>query len=387
LVLTGLDVMAEEGFRRLSKKRVGVLANQASVKSDYEHILTAILRHGIEIAAIFGPQHGIHGQTQANMIEWESFLNPKLGLPVYSLYGETRSPQESMLEGLDVLVVDLQDVGTRCYTYLWTAVLAMKACADASLPVILLDRPNPLGGEVIEGPVLEKGFESFVGLFPLPVRHGLTMGEALTMIDSERGLGCRLEVVKMKRWRRDMLFVDTGLPWVMPSPNIPTSETALLYSGMVLLEGTNISEGRGTTVPFQLLGAPWIEPEKLADTLSKAGLQGAVFRPANFIPTWDKHAGELCGGVQIHVTDRVEFRPVRTAAAVIQSVRNLYPGRFEWLQPPYEYETEIMPIDIISGSDLLRKRTGGMLRLKALFKTWREEERGFLDFRRDHLIY
>ncbi len=387
MILTGCEVLADEKCRRLRKKRVGLLSNQASVKSDYEHVLSAMLRHGIEVAAIFGPQHGIYGQTQANMIEWESYRHPALGIPVYSLYGENRSPTDSMLKGLDVLVIDLQDIGTRCYTYLWTAALAMKACSGASLPVILLDRPNPLGGLEIEGPVLKKGFESFVGLFPLPMRHGLTMGEALTMINREKGIGCELEIVKLKQWKRDMHFADTGLPWVMPSPNIPTSETALLYSGTVLLEGTNISEGRGTTIPFELLGAPWIDPAKLAETISKTALQGAVFRPASFIPTWDKYAGELCGGVHIHVTDSNRFRPVRTAAVIIQSAQTLYPGRFEWIQPPYEYETEIMPIDIISGSVELRKRIDHGLDLNSLFEIWKEEEREFLNSRRDSLIY
>ena len=346
--------MSGGGYKLPKGARVGLLANQASVSSSLDHTAGIIFRSDADLACLFGPQHGPSGVTQANMIESEGYTDPQLVIPVYSLYGETRTPLPGMLEGLDIVVVDLQDVGARPYTYIWTALLMMRACATAGLDMIVLDRPNPIGGTAVEGPVLEEGFESFVGLWPLPMRHGLTVGEILMAINSTDPSPCSLEIVRMDGWKREMLFPETTLPWVMPSPNIPTPETALVYPGMVLLEGTNISEGRGTTRPFELTGAPWIDPMELTFALESAGIPGAAFRPAVFRPTFDKFAGEDCGGVQIHLTDPATFRPVLCAIALIRAISDLYPDSFAWLDPPYEYETEKPPVDIIFGGTGLR---------------------------------
>jgi uncharacterized protein YbbC (DUF1343 family) len=354
MVRTGCDILGDGDFAVPSRARTGLLANQASVTSSLEHVSSVIGRSEAELACLFGPQHGPSGLDQANMIEWEGYTHPRLGIPVYSLYGETRIPSPAMLAGLDLVVIDLQDVGARPYTYIWTSLLMMRACAAAGIRVTVLDRPNPLGGLAVEGPVLGEGFESFVGLWPLPMRHGMTIGEILSMINRSEPLPCRLEVVRLEGWRREMLFGDTGLPWVMPSPNIPAPESALVYPGMVLLEGTNISEGRGTTRPFELAGAPWIDGEELASKLAGSGILGAAFRPASFRPTFDKYAGEDCGGVQIHITDPSLFMPVLCGASVIEAAAGLYPGRFSWIEPPYEYETEKAPIDIIYGNTDLR---------------------------------
>jgi uncharacterized protein YbbC (DUF1343 family) len=321
------------------------------------------------------------------MIEWEGYTDPQLGIPVYSLYGETRSPLPEMLSGLDIVVVDLQDVGARPYTYIWTALLMMRACASAGLDMIVLDRPNPIGGTAVEGPLLEEGYESFVGLWPLPMRHGMTIGEILLAINSADPVQCSLEIVRMDGWKRDMLYPDTGLPWVMPSPNIPTPDTALVYPGMVMLEGTNISEGRGTTRPFELTGAPWIDPMELTFALESAGVPGAAFRPAVFRPTFDKYSGDDCGGVQIHVTDKSSFRPVLCAIAVIKAASDLYPESFAWLDPPYEYETEKPPIDILYGGPGLRESIAEGTAAADIASGWKERLTPSLKSRTGWLLY
>lgn len=288
------------------------------------------------------------------MIEWEGYIDPQLAVPVHSLYGAKRKPDAGMLEAIDTMVIDLPDVGARPYTYVWTALLTVRACAESNIPVVLLDRPNPIGGRFIEGPGLDERFRSFIGLHPIPMRHGCTMGELLSMMNAEDEIGCNLEIVRMDGWERTMYFEATGLPWVLPSPNMPTPETAVVYPGMVLLEGTNISEGRGTTRPFEIIGAPWIDPGGFARELSGMNLGGVSFRPLSFTPTWDKYSGSRCGGVQLHVTDRARFMPVATGVAVITAAARLYPGSFGWSDPPYEYEYEKPPIDILFGSEELR---------------------------------
>jgi len=387
LVKTGCEILAQEKCLRLRGRRTGLLTNPASVTSGLAHITDILISNNIELKAIFGPQHGYTGETQANMIEWESYTLPGSGIPIYSLYGKTRTPTDDMLNGLDCIVIDLTDIGTRCYTYLWTAALMLKACAKADIEVIVADRPNPIGGKSIEGPVIKKGFESFVGLFPLTIRHGLTIAEALIMINENEDEKCVLNIINMTGWKRSMYYQDTSLRWVMPSPNIPHTETALLYPGMVLLEGTNISEGRGTTRPFEIIGAPWINPDKLADELSKHGMPGAAFRPLLFKPTWDKFGGDICGGVQIHVTDKEIFKPARTGATVIRTIAHLYPKDFRWAEPPYEYERKKMPIDIITGSrdfrNTINKRSG----LDKLLESWQEEELAFKKERKTFLLY
>jgi uncharacterized protein YbbC (DUF1343 family) len=321
------------------------------------------------------------------MIEWEGFTDPASGIPVHSLYGARRAPEAGDLDGLDCVVVDLPDVGARPYTYLWTSLLMMRACAAASVEVVVLDRPNPIGGDAIEGALLDERFRSFVGLFPLPMRHGLTMGEALAMMNARGDGACALRVVAMEGWRRGMRFEATGQPWILPSPNMPTPDTALVYPGTVLLEGTNLSEGRGTTKPFEIVGAPWIEPRPFAAELASFGLAGVAFRPLHFTPAWDKYANEPCGGIQIHVTNRSEFRPVRCGAAIVATAAKLRPDRFRWGDPPYEYEYAIPPIDIISGSAALRETIDAGRDLSGLFEQWRADEERFRADRARFLLY
>jgi uncharacterized protein YbbC (DUF1343 family) len=387
VVETGCDIILGESCRSLAGKRVGLLVNPASVTRSLQSTIDVLLSCGIRPVGIFGPQHGFRGDTQANMVEWKGFTHPALGIPVHSLYGERRTPGRSELAGLDCVVIDLPDVGARPYTYLWTSLLMMRACAGAGIELIVLDRPNPLGGTAVEGAILEKRFESFVGLHPLPMRHGLTIGEALAMINGREGAACALRVVKMRGWRRSMLFDKTGQPWVLPSPNMPTLDTALVYPGTVMLEGTNVSEGRGTTKPFEIVGAPWIDGEAFAAELSSLSLAGAAFRALSFSPAWDKYTGETCGGVQVHVTDRARFQPARCGAAIIAAAARLYPAHFRWSLPPYEYEYTIPPIDILSGSASLRETIEAGRSLDSLFETWCIDEERFMNERRPFLLY
>ena len=347
--------MAADGFASLRGQRVGLLMHPASVDAKLCPALDRMLAGEVDLRALLGPQHGLLGQTQDNMIEWEGFTDPATGLPVYSLYGEHRRPAPRMLEPLDTLVVDLQDVGARYYTFIWTLLLAMEACAEAGKRVVVLDRPNPIGGVAVEGTVLAPGFESFVGLAPIPMRHGLTIGELARFFAAERKLSLDLEVVPMQGWRREMDFAATGLPWVMPSPNMPTPETALVYPGGCLLEGTQLSEGRGTTRPFEILGAPYVDPARLVAELAPEDLPGVHFRPLHFQPTFHKFAGEVCGGVQVHVLDREAFLPVATYTAIIAAIARSWPDDFAWKQPPYEYETGKLPIDILAGGEAWRR--------------------------------
>ena len=379
--------MAKEAGRRLGRSRIGLLANPASVDSKLVHITDSLSAGRIRLECIFGPQHGYRCETQANMIEWQGYLHPELGIPVYSLYGEKREPDAFMIQDLDVVLIDLPDVGARPYTYIWTALLMMRACAAAGVRVMVCDRPNPIGGSAVEGPMLDEGYESFVGLHPLPMRHGLTIGEALGMMNETHHVGCELEVIRMRGWERTMYHEDTGLPWIMPSPNMPTPDTAAVYPGGVLLEGTNISEGRGTTRPFELVGAPWIEPREFARKLSRSGIEGVFFRPVHFTPAWDKYEGQICGGVQVHVTRRKAFRPVRCYTRIIASAAALYPEHFAWMDPPYEYEFERPPVDVISGGPSLRESIDEGRPLQALFDQWRRGERNFSRRRRPFLLY
>jgi len=354
-VRTGLDRLLDEGHPLAAGRRVGLLCHPASVDARLRP--AAALLHADarwDLCALFGPQHGIRGETQDNMIEWEGFRDPATGLPVHSLYGEHRNPTPAMLEGLDVLIVDLQDVGARYYTFVWTVLLCLEACAEQGVAVLVLDRPNPLG-DAREGNVLDMAYRSFVGLAPVPMRHGLTVGELARWCVREFDLDVELAVLAPAGGRRGDLFPDTGLPWVLPSPNMPTWDTAVVYPGMCLLEGTSLSEGRGTTRPFEIFGLPGLDPDALAARLAARDLPGALFRPLHFQPTFQKHAGVLCGGAQIHVVDPRAYRPVRTAVEILAAVRALAPAGFAWKPPPYEYETEKLPIDVLAGGPGLRE--------------------------------
>jgi uncharacterized protein YbbC (DUF1343 family) len=388
VMLTGLDQVDALWPRDLKGSRAGLVVHPASMDRNLRHAVASCTRSKkFKVTTLFGPQHGILGQTQDNMIEWEGFRDPATGLPVYSLYGKTRKPLPAMLDDIDVLIIDLQDVGSRYYTFIWTLDLCMQACHEAGKAVVVLDRPNPLNGLGVEGPVLDPEYASFVGLKPLPVRHGMTIGEIALYLCAEyyHGLDCR--VVAMKGWKRSMWFEGTGLPWVMPSPNMPTLDTAVVYPGMCLFEATNLSEGRGTTRPFEIFGAPFIRPDTLVSALDDFKLPGVVFRPLSFLPTFQKHANMLCGGAQIHVTDRDKFKPFKTGIAIIKAIHNTWPREFAWKQPPYEYEEVKMPIDILAGTDRLRKDIESWKDLDAMEKWWKNEARSFEKTRKRYLIY
>jgi len=283
------------------------------------------------------------------MVEWKSYEHPRLHIPVYSLYGECREPTAEMLRGLDVLLIDLQDIGSRYYTFVWTLYLSMRACEKGGIAVVVLDRPNPINGLTTEGPILDPNYTSFVGMHPLAVRHGHTIGELAQQFRDEAFPNCEVSVLPMKQWERAMWFDQTGLPWVMPSPNMPTLDTATVYPGMCLFEGTNISEGRGTTRPFEIFGAPFIDAEKLCTELNALKLPGVFFRQNYFQPTFQKFAGQLCAGAQMHVINRESFEPFKTGIQIIRAIRSLYPDQFTWKQPPYEYEFQKLPIEILLG--------------------------------------
>ncbi len=336
--------------------RVGIVCNPASVDGDLGHVVDRVAGAGnVTLAAIFGPQHGFRADVQDNMIETPHARDARRHVPVYSLYSETREPTAAMLDGLDTLVIDLQDVGTRVYTFIYTMANCLRAAARHGVRAVVCDRPNPIGGEAVEGPVLDEACASFVGQFQIPLRHGMTIGELARLFNDHFAIGASLQVIPMDGWRRSMYHDATGLPWVLPSPNLPTLDSAIVYPGMVLLEGTNLSEGRGTTRPFEIFGAPWLDPDALAGELNGAGLPGVCFRPVLFEPTFQKHERRACGGCQLHVTDRAAFRPVETAVAVVAAVRRADPARFAWREPPYEYEPVKIPIDILYGSDRLRR--------------------------------
>ena len=352
LVELPLDHLGELWPSQLRGARIGALLHPASVSSNLEHASRILERHNgelFQLAALFGPQHGYLGQTQDDMIEWQSYQHPRLKIPVHSLYGEHREPTAEMLQKLDVLLVDLQDVGTRYYTFIWTLYLCLRACGEHGVHVVVLDRPNPLNGLTTEGPLLDPSYRSFVGMHPIPIRHGRTIGELARQFREEAFPDVELTVLPMKNWERTMWFDDTGLPWVMPSPNMPTLDTATVYPGMCLLEGTNISEGRGTTRPFELFGAPFIDAEALCAALNAADLPGVFFREGYFQPAFQKFGGELCRGAQLHVTDRNIFQPFATGVEVIRRIRKMYPGQFQWKQPPYEYERKRLPIEVLIG--------------------------------------
>jgi uncharacterized protein YbbC (DUF1343 family) len=387
-ITLGLERLLSERTNLVKDSRVGLICNPSTVDHCFRHAADLFHAHpDIDLTALFGPQHGIRGETQDNMIEWEGFSDPRTGVMAYSLYGEVREPTEEMLNNVDVLVFDLQDVGTRVYTFIYTMSLAMRAAARYGKRIVVLDRPNPIGGEAIEGNLLEPGNESFVGMYPLPMRHGMTVAELARMFNEEFGIHCDLETVPMSGYRREFWFNDTDAPWVIPSPNIPTAETAKVYPGTVMVEGTKVSEGRGSTRPFEINGAPYVSSYDLADQLNRVQLPGVYFRPHSFIPTFQKHAGVLCGGVQIHVLDHSVFRPVVTGVALIKTIRELYPGDFQWQDPPYEYVYDRLPFDVITGTTRLRTQIESGASIEEIAKSWAGGENDFSVRRMPYLLY
>ena len=385
-VKIGLKTLLEKPLNYPLGDSPALLCNEASVTSRMVHAVDALLSANVHLKGIFGPQHGIFGTDQANMVEWEGGAEFH-GIPVHSLYGANRKPTEEMISGLTSMIIDLQDVGARYFTYIWTALLCLRACAENDIPVIICDRPNPIGGEIPEGPGIDGSFESFVGMANIPVRHGLTIGELLSLLAEREGISEFLHISKMSGWRREMGWPDTGLDWINPSPNMPGYSTSIVYPGGCLLEGTNISEGRGTTRPFELVGAPWIDSRDFAAVLDAECLPGIIFRPTEFKPMFDKYSGEICRGIQVHVADKFSFRPVLTYYSIIKCARSLYPDEFAWSNPPYEYEFEKLPIDILAGSPRFRQAVEEDLPWAYVADQWHTNETAFAEERRKHLIY
>lgn len=389
--LTGLDKLSDNDFSQLKGQNIGILCHQASINHKLKHIIELLLPlHKTEkicIKALYGPQHGIWGHTQDNMIEWSGYEDSRLGLKIFSLYGKHREPTANMLADIDTMVIDLQDIGARYYTFIWTMALMMKACEEQGIRVMILDRPNPISGTQVEGTVLQSEYRSFVGLYPLPQRHGMTIGEIAHYLKGEYFSSLNLQIIQIEGWKRNDYFPDTGLPWTMPSPNIPFWETALVYPGTCLLEATNLSEGRGTTRPFEIFGASWIDGWQLCRRLNDLGLPSVYFRPIQFQPTFQKFRGEVCEGGFIHVLDRIRFRPVLTAMAILSEIKKAYPEEFRWKDPPYEYEYEKLPINILSGTNQIKKMIDSNSPLNEFEKLMQEDCSHFESIRAKYLLY
>ncbi len=390
-VATGLDRWSADRFGAIRGARVGLIANPTAVDASLRHAADLIgATAGVTLAALFGPEHGIRGDAQ-DMIGVGDEVDRATGVPVRTLYGSdlaSLSPRPEHLEGLDALIFDVQDVGSRYYTFAATMLYAMEAASRAGLRFVVLDRPNPIGGAIVEGPTVRPGFASFVGVHPTPIRHGMTVGELARLFRAERAIDVDLEVVTCSGWSRSMAWGETGLPWVMPSPNMPTPETALVYPGGCLVEGTNLSEGRGTTRPFELWGAPWVDPGPLLAPASWS--EGALLRPSAFRPTFHKHAGATCFGVQPHVADPSRFAPVRFYAAMLALARAQRPDLFAWRTEAYEFVTDPIAIDLLFGSDrerLLIDAGATAADLGDLGAAWAVEEREFRDRRSGSLLY
>ena len=388
IVATGIELLGRGGHPALAGRRLGLLANQASIDRYFVHGRDRLrASYPGQLRCLFSPQHGFFSEKQDNMIESGHGIDAASGLPVYSLYGETRTPSPAMFAEIDVLLVDLIDVGTRVYTFIWTVVHCLEAAAAAGVAVVILDRPNPVGGHLVEGNILRPDCASFVGRCAIPMRHGLTLGELALLCNRELAIGARVEVIRMEGWRRDMYFPATGLPWVFPSPNMPSFATALVYPGQVVWEGTNISEGRGTTLPFELFGAPFFDHRQMLDALRPADLPGCVLRPLRFEPTSGKWMGQTCAGFQIHVTDAEIFRPYRASLALLQAMFRLYPGQFVYKEPPYEYEFERLPLDLIIGDRAVRENLEAGMEIAELERGWQRELDGYRERRRAVLLY
>jgi uncharacterized protein YbbC (DUF1343 family) len=387
-VKLGLEKILNQRLDTLKNLRVGLICNQASVNHQFQHAADLFEENrGINLVKLFGPQHGIRGDVQDNMIETSHTIDRTTGLPIYSLYSETREPTEEMLSGLDALVFDLQDVGSRVYTFIYTMANSMIACAKFGKKMLVLDRPNPIGSIAVEGNTLEKGHESFVGQYPIPMRHGLTVGELAKLFNSEFGINCELEVITMDGLDRIDFYDETDAPWVMPSPNIPTVDTTVVFPATVFFEGTQVSEGRGTTRPFEIVGAPYIDAKEYADALTSLELSGVYFRPINFLPTFQKHMGKTCGGVFLHILDRKAFEPVITGLAMVKTAVDLYPAEFKWKNTPYEYVFDRNPFDVIAGTEKTRNMIEKGSSVKDIKLSWQKDVEDFKKLREKYFLY
>ncbi|WP_375540551.1 exo-beta-N-acetylmuramidase NamZ family protein [Peribacillus simplex] len=378
-VSPGIEVLLKEEKNVLSGKKVGLITNPTGIDSKLTSIVDLLNDDpDINLTALFGPEHGVRGDAQAGA-SVEYYIDEKTGLPVYSLYGKTKKPTPEMLKDVEVLVFDIQDVGTRYYTYIYTMAYAMEAAKENDIPFIVLDRPNPQGGESVDGPVLEPEFSSFVGLYPIPLKHGMTVGELATLFNKEFKIGADLKVIKMKGWKRVMDYDDTGLPFVLPSPNMPTVSTTFVYPATGLIEGTNVSEGRGTTKPFELIGAPYINSDELAGKLNALRLPGVKFRAASFTPTFSKHAGKLSHGVEIYITDREEFKAVPTGLHIIKTIQDLYPGDFEFLAANN--------FNLLIGNGWIMSRIEEGSSVNEIMKEYQVKQDAFKKLRKNYLLY
>ncbi len=387
-VLTGLDRISEGYWKKLKGYGLGILANQASLDSRLNTARDVFARFFPgQLKALFGPQHGFGGEDQDNMVETSHSHDKALNIPVFSLYSETREPRPNMLDMIDILIIDLQDVGTRVYTFASTMLNCLRAAASDGKKVLVLDRPNPLGGEVVEGNLPRPEFYSFVGPYGLPMRHGLTMGEMALIFNDVFGLNCDLEVIQMRGWRREMLWNDTGLRWGMPSTNMPSSETAAVYPGQVIWEGTNLSEGRGTCRPFEIFGAPYLDTEAIKRALESTATAGCYLQEYSFRPTFHKWKGELCHGFMIHVLDRHAYRPYFTSVSMLKAVMEIHPQDFAWKEPPYEYEYKKKPIDLIMGDSSLRRELESGVSLSLIKEKWQADLESFVQWRKPSLLY
>lgn len=391
--LTGLDrLLTEPALQQKCTGNIAYLCHNASVDRHCREGL-ALLKNlfGKRLKAVFSPQHGLFAEAQDNMIESDHFIHPYFQLPVYSLYSETRTPTPAMLEGIDQVIIDLQDVGCRAYTFVYTMTLLIEACGKQGIEVLVLDRPNPLNGLNVEGNMLDLRFKSFIGLHPLPMRHGLTIGELARMAVQQWGIEAVLEVIPMQGWKRDMYFNETQLPWVFPSPNMPHIKTAQVFPATVVLEGTNLSEGRGTTRPFELFGHPDLQPHALLPHLEalfqKYQLEGFSLRPLYFQPTFDKHQDAVCGGFQLHIHDRRTFKPWQTGQLLLREWYQTLGPAFQWRQPPFEYEEILLPIDLLNGTDQLRHWVETNGSFEALLALEQEGLEGYLAARELALLY
>lgn len=387
-VQTGIDRIREGLWKRLTGYRLGLLSNQASLDSRLNtsgEVISSLLPG--QLKALFGPQHGFSGEAQDNMVETDHSYDKELGIPVFSLYADKREPLPHMLEMIDVLIIDLQDVGTRVYTFSSTMLNCLKAAAKEGKKVLVLDRPNPLGGAVVEGNLLRPELYSFVGPYSLPMRHGLTMGEMARIFNDIFGLNCDLEIITMNGWHREMLWSETGLRWIMPSPNMPFPQTALVYPGQVIWEGTNLSEGRGTCRPFEIFGAPYLDTAAVKRALDQEATCGCQLQEFSFRPTYHKWQGELCHGFMIHVLDPHVYRPYLTSIALLKAAMETHRGSFKWKNPPYEYEYKKKPIDLIMGNSSLRLELESGARLSLLEEKWEKELEYFVQWRKPYLLY
>ncbi|OHX50960.1 exo-beta-N-acetylmuramidase NamZ family protein [Cytobacillus oceanisediminis] len=380
----GVEVLLDDKKDLIEGKRVGLITNPTGIDQNLNSIVDILHNDpDVELTALYGPEHGVRGSAQAGEYV-EYYIDEKTGLPVYSLYGKTKKPTPEMLENIDVLLFDIQDVGTRFYTYIYTMAYAMEAAKENNIPLIVLDRPNPQGGTKVEGPVLDMKYSSFVGNYSIPLRHGMTVGELAELFNEEFEIGAELTVVKMNGWKREMYYDDTSLPFVMPSPNMPTLETALVYPGAALIEGTNVSEGRGTTKPFELIGAPFINADDLAGHLNSLNLPGVTFRAASFTPSFSKHAGQLSHGIQIHVTHRDAFKPVETGLHIVKAIHDMYPEDFEFRA---ENSAGISFFDNLMGNGWVREDIEEGKPVEEISSKWQKELKQFKKTREEYLLY